>query len=325
MRLPPLQALRAFDAAARHLNFTRAAEELFVTQGAVSQQIRQLEEYLGFRLFFRLPRRLQLTDEGERLARATSEGFTRIAGEIESLLAVEEAGVVTVSVLQSFAVKWLIPRLGHFRAEHPDIDVRIHADDRLVDFRTEGIDLAVRFGRGHYPNLHTERLMRDEVFPVCSPDYLANSPTLHVPQDIAGHQLLHDATSDPSLPRAADWQFWLDGVGVTGIDLRRGLRFNSGDMVIQAALMGQGIGVARTSLAAQDLKAGLLVRPFPQKVVSSYAYYVTCPEENLNRPRVMAFIRWLKKEVEATLKDIEENQPGLSAGQKLVPGVISQD
>ncbi|WP_085588912.1 transcriptional regulator GcvA [Thalassospira sp. MCCC 1A01428] len=325
MRLPPLQALRAFDAAARHLNFTRAAEELFVTQGAVSQQIRQLEEYLGFRLFFRLPRRLQLTDEGERLARATSEGFTRIAGEIESLLAVEEAGVVTVSVLQSFAVKWLIPRLGHFRAEHPDIDVRIHADDRLVDFRTEGIDLAVRFGRGHYPNLHTERLMRDEVFPVCSPDYLANSPILHVPQDIAGHQLLHDATSDPSLPRAADWQFWLDGVGVTGIDLRRGLRFNSGDMVIQAALMGQGVGVARTSLAAQDLKAGLLVRPFPQKVVSSYAYYVTCPEENLNRPRVMAFIRWLKKEVEATLKDIEENQPGLSAGQKLVPGVISQD
>jgi LysR family glycine cleavage system transcriptional activator len=313
-----LQALRAFDAAARHLNFTRAAEELFVTQGAVSQQIRQLEEYLGFRLFFRLPRRLVLTDEGERLARATSEGFTRIAGEIESLLAVEEAGVVTVSVLQSFAVKWLIPRLGHFRTEHPEIDVRIHADDRLVDFRTEGIDLAVRFGRGHYPNLHTERLMRDEVFPVCSPDYLAANPPLRVPQDIAGHQLLHDATSDAGMPRASDWQFWLDGVGVDGIDLRRGLRFNSGDMVIQAALMGQGIGVARTSLAAQDLKAGLLVRPFSQKVVSSYAYYVTCPEENLNRPRVTAFIRWLKKEVAATLKDIEENQPGLSGTQKTV-------
>ncbi|OCK09514.1 LysR family glycine cleavage system transcriptional activator [Thalassospira sp. 11-3] len=312
MRLPPLQSLRAFDAAARHLNFTRAAEELFVTQGAISQQIRQLEEYLGFRLFFRLPRRLQLTEEGDRLARATFEGFSRIAGEIDSLRAVEEAGVVTVSVLQSFAVKWLVPRLGHFREAHPDIDVRIHADDRLVDFRNEGIDLAVRFGRGRYPNLYTELLMRDEVFPVCSPDYLASSPPLNRPADIAGHQLLHDATSHIEQPRAADWQFWLEGVGVKGIDLRRGLRFNSGDMVIQAALMGHGVGMARTSLAAQDLKAGLLVRPFPQTVASSYAYYLTCPEENLNRPRVQSFIRWLKDEVAATLKDIEENQPALT-------------
>ncbi|MFH1804087.1 MAG: transcriptional regulator GcvA [Pseudomonadota bacterium] len=312
MRLPPLQALRAFEAAARHLNFTRAAEELFVTQGAVSQQIRQLEEYLGFRLFYRLPRRLQLTDEGDRLARAANEGFSRIAGEIESLLAVEEAGVVTVSVLQSFAVKWLIPRLGHFRDQHPDIDVRIHADDRLVDFRAEGIDLAVRFGRGRYPNLYAELLMRDEVFPVCSPDYLASAPPLRTPEDILNHQLLHDATAQVELPRAADWNFWLEGVGVNNITLRRGLRFNSGDMVIQAALMGQGIGMARTSLAAQDLKAGLLVRPFPQKVASSYAYYIACPEENLNRPRVQAFVRWLKEEVTATLKDIEENQPTLA-------------
>lgn len=317
MRLPPLQALRAFEAAARHLNFTRAAEELFVTQGAVSQQIRQLEEYLGFRLFYRLPRHLKLTEEGDRLARAAHEAFARIASEVESLLAVEEAGVVTVSVLQSFAVKWLVPRLGHFRAEHPDIDVRIHADDRLVDFQREGIDLAVRFGRGIYPNLHTEQLMRDEIFPVCSPDYLAASPALNEPDDISGHQLLHDATSETQALPAADWKFWLDAVGAKNVDLRRGLQFNSGDMVIQAALMGQGIGVARTSLAAQDLKAGLLVRPFPQKVVSNYAYYLACPEENLNRPRVQTFIRWLKKEVAATLQDIEDNQPGLSISPKV--------
>lgn len=305
MRLPPLQSLRAFDAAARNLSFTRAAEELFVTQGAISQQVRQLEDYLGFKLFHRLPRQIHLTEEGVQLAHATSVGFSRIAHEIERLMRVEETGIVTVSVLQSFAVKWLVPRLGHFREAYPDIDVRIHADDRLVDLRTEGIDLAVRFGNGRYPNLTCELLMRDESFPVCSPAYLATHPPLREPGDIAGHQLLHDATAILDHPHAADWELWLAGVGVSGIDLRRGLRFNSGDMVIQAALMGQGIGMARTSLAALDLAAGNLVRPFPQSVASNGAYYLVYPEEHLRRPRVQAFVDWLKSEVNTTLSEID--------------------
>ncbi|MEQ8284807.1 transcriptional regulator GcvA [Thalassospira sp.] len=307
MRLPPLQSLRAFDAAARHLSFTRAAEELFVTQGAISQQVRQLEDYLGFKLFHRLPRQIHLTEEGVQLAHATSAGFSRISDEIERLMLVEETGVVTVSVLQSFAVKWLVPRLGHFREAYPDIDVRIHADDRMVDLRTEGIDLAVRFGNGKYPNLNCEMLMRDESFPVCSPAYLAAHPTLCEPSDIAGHQLLHDATAIIDHPHAADWEFWLDGVGASGVDVSRGLRFNSGDMVIQAALMGQGIGMARTSLAALDLKVGNLVRPFPQTVASNGAYYLVYPEEHLRRPRVQAFVNWLKNEVAATLREIDDD------------------
>ena len=307
MRLPPLQSLRAFDAAARHLSFTKAAEELFVTQGAISQQVRQLEEYLGFKLFHRLPRQIYLTEEGAQLVHATTAGFSRISDEIERLMLVEEAGVVTVSVLQSFAVKWLVPRLGYFREAYPDIDVRIHADDRMVDLRTEGIDLAVRFGSGKYPNLNCEMLMRDESFPVCSPAYLANSPALNMPRDIAGHQLLHDATAIMDHPHAADWEFWLDGVGVSGVDVSRGLRFNSGDMVIQAALMGQGLGMARTSLAALDLKAGNLVRPFPQTVASNGAYYLVYPEEHLRRPRVQAFVNWLKGEVAQTLREIDED------------------
>ena len=310
MRLPPLQSLRAFDAAARHLSFTRAAEELFVTQGAISQQVRQLEEYLGFRLFHRLPRQIHLTEEGARLSRATSAGFSKIADEIERLKAVEDAGVVTVSVLQSFAVKWLVPRLGHFREAYPDIDVRIHADDRLVDLHTESIDLAVRFGNGEYPNLHCELLMHDESFPVCSPAYLAAHPPLNTPADIAGHQLLHDATVVMDHPHAADWEFWLDAVDVTDVDVSRGLRFNSGDMVIQAALIGQGLGMARTSLAALDLKAGNLVRPFVQSVASNGAYYLVYPEDHLKRPRVLAFVSWLKNEVAATLKDIDEDGTG---------------
>ncbi|NIZ03366.1 transcriptional regulator GcvA [Thalassospira lucentensis] len=307
MRLPPLQSLRAFDAAARHLSFTRAAEELFVTQGAISQQVRQLEEYLGFRLFHRLPRQIHLTEEGARLSRATSAGFSKIADEIERLKAVEETGVVTVSVLQSFAVKWLVPRLGYFREAYPDIDVRIHADDRLVDLHTESIDLAVRFGSGKYPNLHCELLMHDESFPVCSPAYLDAHPELKTPSDIVGHQLLHDATLIMDHPHAADWEFWLKAVGEPDVDVSRGLRFNSGDMVIQAALIGQGLAMARTSLAALDLKAGNLVRPFPQSVASNGAYYLVYPEDHLKRPRVLAFVNWLKNEVAATLQEIDED------------------
>jgi len=314
MRLPPLQSVRAFDAAARHLSFTKAAEELFVTQGAVSQQVRQLEEYLGFKLFHRLPRQIHLTEEGAQLAQATTAGFSRIADEIERLTRVEETGVVTVSVLQSFAVKWLVPRLGHFRDAYPDIDVRIHADDRLVDLRTEGIDLAVRFGSGHYPGLVCEMLMRDESFPVCSPAYLAANPELKTPADVAGHQLLHDATTFMDHPHAADWEFWLNGVGAEGVDVSRGLRFNSGDMVIQAALMGQGIAMARTSLAALDLAAGNLVRPFAQSVASSGAYYLVYPEEHLRRPRVKAFVSWLKNEVAETLREIDPDEADAPVG-----------
>lgn len=296
MRLPPLPALRAFEAAARHLSFTRAAEELFVTQGAVSQQVKQLESYLGFKLFYRLPRKLVLTEEGVRLSRAAHEAFMRVAGEIESLLAVEEAGMLTVSVLQSFAVKWLIPRLGRFKEEHPEIDVRVHADDRLVDFHSDGVDLAVRFGRGGYANLAVDQLMDETVFPVCSPKLLDGPKPLGCPEDLRAHTLFHDATGRQFDLSGSDWRAWFAAAGVTDVSLKGGPAFNSGDMAIQAAIMGQGVALARASLAFDDLEAGLLVRPFPQTVRSRIQYYICCPEENLERPRVRAFVDWLHRE-----------------------------
>ena len=306
MRLPPLQALRSFEAASRHLSFTRAAEELCVTQGAVSQQVKQLEDYLGLKLFYRLPRKLEPTEQGVRLFRAANEAFTRISAEVEQLKSVEQAGVLTVSVLQSFAVKWLIPRLAKFRALHPDVDVRIHADDRLVDFRNDGIDVAVRFARKPSPGMHTELLFTDLIFPVCAP-MLLNDERYPItrPADLVHHVLLHDATArgfdllnnmSPTEAEAdnSDWTHWLSEHPVRGVDPNRGVSFNAGDMVVQAAITGQGVAMARLSMAFDDLKAGLLVRPFAETSASSFSYYTTLPEETMDRPRVKVFVDWLR-------------------------------
>ena len=288
--LPPLNALRAFEAAARHLSFTRAADELAVTQAAISHQIRGLEDRLGVVLFRRAPRKLSLTDAGRELLSPIREAFDGIEAAVARARRDDGAGPLTVSVVPSFASKWLVPRLGRFRLRYPDIDIRISAEARLTRF-DEGVDVAIRAGRGQWPGLVVERFLTEELFPVCSPLLLAGPVPLVQPVDLGRHNLLHDDFE-------TDWRMWLDAAGVEGVDWRRGTRFSESALVIQAAIEGQGVALARSALAAEDLKAGRLVRPFKIDLSSDYAYWIVCPPSHRDRAKVKALRDWLKSEAD---------------------------
>jgi LysR family transcriptional regulator, glycine cleavage system transcriptional activator len=292
-RLPPLSALRSFEAAARLLSFTKAAAELNVTQAAVSHQIKSLEEWLGLKLFRRAHRALYLTDAGQSYLPVVREAFAKLVEGTERLTSLDQAGPLTVSVLPSFAAKWLVPRLPRFRRVNPEIDVRIDAAVRLVDFAREQVDVAIRNGLGGWPGVHAEKLMSEDVVPVCSPALVNGTPPLHRPGDLARHVLLHD-------DGAITWQIWLQAAGVEGVDWRRGPLFNDSGMLVQAAVDGQGVALARTALAEADLKAGRLVMPFDFKLPSSFAYYIVYPPQHGSRPKVQAFRAWLISEVQET-------------------------
>ncbi|NNG04316.1 MAG: transcriptional regulator GcvA [Inquilinus sp.] len=285
-RLPTLNALRAFEAAGRHLSFTRAAEELHVTQAAVSHQIKSLEEQLGMRLFRRGPRGLLLTDVGQTYLPEVRDAFAKLTAATQRLRARDAHGAITVSVLPSFASRWLVPRLPRFRSANPEIDVRVAADDHLVDFDRDDVDVAIRYGRGDYPGLRTDRFMTEELFPVCSPALLNGDPPLERPEDLARHTLLHD---DMRL----DWRMWLMAAGVEGVDPHRGASFNSSTLVLQAAVDGQGVALGRSALAGDDLAAGRLVRPFAVSLPAEFAYYIVCPEHTADRPSIRTFRHWL--------------------------------
>ena len=311
-RLPPLNALRAFEAAARHLSFTRAADELSVTQAAVSHQVKALEEHLGVRLFRRLSRGLRLTEEGQTYWPQVRDALDAIAQATERLRASDAGGALTVSVAPSVAAMWLVPRLNRFRDRHPEIDVRIAASDALVDFGRDDVDMAVRYGRGRYPGLHTVRLMTEEVFPVCSPRLLEGPHPLRRPEDLRHHTLLHDdpvAAEDDVL---ADWRMWLLAAGVDDVDPEGGPRFSHSNLLLQAAIDGQGVALGRTPLVAAALEAGLLVRPFEVVLAANFAYYVVCPEVTAERPKIVAFREWLLDEAssERTGAVSEPSEPG---------------
>ena len=288
-RLPPLNALRAYEAAARHLSFTKAAQELNVTQAAISHQVKALEERLGVTLFRRMNRALLLTDEGQGYLPAVREAFDIIDKATARLLAHERTGALVVSCMPSFGAAWLVRRLGHFRAAHPDIDVRLDPSVPLVDFGREDVDIAIRYGSGDWPGLAVDRLMTEDVVPVCSPELLAGSHPLATPGDLRHHTLLHDEGQ-------ADWRNWLLAAGVEGVDPSRGITFTDSSMVVQAAVAGQGVALARSALAADDLVAGRLVRAFDISLPVEYAYYVVYPEAYLERPKVVAFRDWILAE-----------------------------
>lgn len=289
-RLPPLNALRAFEAAARQLSFTRAAAELNVTQTAISHQIRALEQRLGVRLFRRLPRGLLLTEEAQRYLPPIRDAFDQIALATERLAGAGAGATLTVSVLPSFAAKWLVPRLGRFRAAHPDLDLRISAASQLVDFARDDVDVGIRMGRGAYPGLRVERLFGETLVPVCSPLLqTAGAHPLRQPEDLRHHVLLHDDDY-------AGWELWLGLAGVTGIDARRGPLFTDSGMVVQAAAEGQGVALARRQLAAGDLAAGRLIQPFDVTIPHDLAYYLVCPEATASQPKIAAFRGWLLAE-----------------------------
>ncbi len=288
-RLPPLNALRAFEAAARHLSFTQAAGELNVTQAAISHQVKALEERLGVVLFRRLNRALLLTDAGQAYLPAVRAAFDQIAEATERLYAQEARGTLTVSVLPSFAAKWLVPRLGRFRDACPEIDVRVSPSLHLVDFSREDVDVALRYGRGDWPGMRIDRLMTEDIFPVCSPRLLDGPNPLRAPADLARHTLLHDEDH-------GSWRMWLAAAGVDGVDPTHGTVFTDSGMLVQAAVEGQGVALARSALAAADLAAGRLVKPFDVTLPASFAYYVVCPEASAERPKVRAFRDWVLAE-----------------------------
>lgn len=293
-RLPPLNALRAFEAAARHMNFSRAAEELSVTPGAVSQQIQNLEDYVGAALFKRTPKGLLLTDAAQTALPALREAFDRLGEAASMLTAAVDGRRVTVSAAPSFAAKWLVPRLGHFEAAHPEVDVWLSAGMELVDFANGEVDVAIRYGAGRYPGLEVIKLMTETVMPVASPELLAQRP-LNTPEDLAGHVLLHDGSpdADDSCP---DWAMWLTARGIKGVDGSRGPRFNQSSLVIEAAMNGRGVALAKRALAQADIDAGRLIAPLQISTAVDFAYYAVHPKAKGRLKQVQAFVKWLEAE-----------------------------
>ena len=288
-RLPPLNALRAFEAAARHLSFTQAAEELHVTQAAVSHQVKGLEDYLGIKLFRRFNRALLLTDEGQAYLPSLTKALDLIDHTTRRLVKKDPSGPLTVSVLPSFAARWLVPRLGRFQRAHPEVDLRIDPAAHMVDFDRGDVDIGIRYGRGDYPKLRADRLMEEDIFPVCNPALLKGEHPLEDPEDLSHHTLLHDDGH-------GDWRTWLLAASVERVDPTRGMVFSDSSMLIEAAKQGQGVALARSVLAADELEAGTLVRPFGEGVPSEYAYYIVCPEDTAEQPKIVAFREWLLSE-----------------------------
>ena len=308
-RLPPLNALRAFEAAARHESFTRAAAELFVTQGAVSHQVKALETELGVRLFNREHQRLVLTEAGKDYLAAVRDGFDRIALGTERLLQRQNAGVLTVSTSPDFAAKWLVHRLGHFAEAHREIDLRVSATLHHVDFAREEVDLAVRHGEGDWPGLDAVRLSTEQLFAVCSPKLLTGRKRLSRPADILKFPLIHMDTR-------ADWTRWLQAAGVDGSGAIHGPVLNRASMVIDAAINGQGVALARTTLAAFDLISGRLARPFAEALRLSKTYWIVCPKASAALPKIKTFREWLMQEAADDLRrlrklgSLKETTPG---------------
>lgn len=290
-RLPPLNALKAFEAAARNESFTRAAQELFVTQGAVSHQVKALEAELGVQLFRRERQRLALTEGGRAYLEVVRDAFDRLASGTERLLKRENAGVLTVTTSPNFAAKWLVHRLGGFAAAHPEIELRVSATLHHVDFARDDIDVAVRHGDGRWPGLHVTRLCAEELFPVCSPRLLRGRHSLRSPANLRHHVLLHVDDRD-------GWRRWLEAANVDGAALERGPLFNQASMAIDAAVDGQGVALARTALAAADLIAGRLVRPFALALSVPYAYWIACPKVAAEFPKISTFRDWLIREAQ---------------------------
>ena len=286
-RLPSLNGLRAFEAAARHQSFTRAADELSVTQTAISHQIKRLEEQLGQRLFIRRNRRLLLTEAAQELLPAVRTAFDGLNAAVEQLSRSDRSGSLTVSTVISFTTKWLVPRLAGFQAAYPEIDVRITASADLVDFNRDDVDMAIRYGHGDWPGLRVDRLISEDVFPVCSPALMQGPQPLQRPADLAHHTLLHVTSYQE------DWQVWLTAAGVDSVDYRHGLSFDLAFPALQAAIDGVGVALGRSTMVEADIAAGRLVVPFDVTLPLQAAYYVVSPEETADRPKIKAFRDWL--------------------------------
>ena len=298
-RIYPLNSLRAFEASARHLSFVKAADELFVTPAAISQQVKLLEEYLGLQLFRRLPRGLLLGEAGQILLSELREVFLRLDKAMERVLESDSRGALTISVAPMFAAKWLVPRLQKFDTLFPDIDVRISSSLGVVDFQRDNFDIAIRLGHGKYPGLRSIKLFDESISPMCSPRLLEGKNALHDPEDLRHHVLLHDDSLgfDTAAP---NWDKWLKAVGARQIDTSRGPHFSQPDHALQAAIDGAGVVLGWQYLAADDLAVGRLVKPFRLVLPLEAAFYLVFPEAYADRPKVVAFRDWLIEESKAS-------------------------
>jgi len=287
-RLPSLNGLRAFEAAARHLSFTQAASELNVTQTAISHQIRRLEEELGIRLFVRKNRALSLTPEAREYLPGIRAAFNDLRLATDRLLRKGDDNVLTISTLASLAAKWLLPRLSAFQEAHPDIDVRITTSTGLVEFRGGDVDAAIRYGRGHWPGLRAEWLMADEMFPVCSPTLLTGKRPLRCPEDLRDHVLLHNTNNGD------DWRLWLTAAGLpSDISKQPGITFDLILMTVQAAIDGMGVAMGRTTYVKDDIAKTRLVVPFKIALPADAGFYLVSPEGAPDSPKLRAFRQWL--------------------------------
>ncbi|SDJ04183.1 transcriptional regulator, LysR family [Ferrimonas sediminum] len=285
-RLPPLNAVKAFEAAARNLSFTRAAEELFVTQAAISHQIKALEEFLGLKLFRRRNRSLLLTEEGQSYFLDIKDLFTQLSDATERLLARSATGSLTVSLSPSFAIQWLVPRLARFSELHPEVDVRIKAVDMDEGSLSDDVDIAIYYGRGKWPGLRADKLRAESMVPVCSPKLLSGPKPLREMADLNQHTLLHDMSR-------RDWKAWMKQAGVELTNVNQGPIFSHSSLVLQAAIHGHGVALGYSVLARPEIEAGRLVCPFNQVLTSKNAYYLVCQEGQSDLGKISAFREWM--------------------------------
>lgn len=297
-----LNALRAFEASARHRSFAAAAAELHVTPAAVGQLVRTLEDSLGVTLFHRTASgrvRLVPTDAAERALPDIRAGFDRLTLGLDRLREESTSGMLTVAVSPAFAAKWLLPRIERFQAAWPDTDVRLDTNLKPVDFVALGVDIGVRYGTGRWPGLSAVKLMDEEVYPVCSPKLLHRRGRLQTPESLARETLIHDLSMDAATGFPT-WDMWLQKAGVTGVATMRGMKINNSAAVLQAAIDGHGIALARSVMAGDDLATGRLVRLFAGITFASpLAYYVVYRADGASLPKLAAFRDWLLDEAAA--------------------------
>ena len=291
-RLPPLTALRAFEAAARHMSFARAAEELFVTPAALSYQIKQLEEHLGVAVFRRLNRAVALTEAGRTLQPGVAQGFDALRQAVRAVARLADGAGLTITAGPAFTAKWLAPRFFRFAEAHPEIELRFVASLRIMDFDRDGIDAAIRFGNGQDEGLYSEILTDDWAMPVCTPGL---AERIAATGSVAGLQLLHDE-SVRFLDPVPDWAAWGRATGMEG-DWTHGARFSNADHAIDVALEGGGVALGRITLVERYLDSGRLVAPFATALRVGAQYRFVCPPGAETHPRVCVFLRWIREEI----------------------------
>ena len=294
-RLPPLTALRAFEAVARKLSFARAAEELHVTKAAVAQQVRALEQEIGAPLVERSGRGLALTEAGAAGAPGLEEGFAILARAARAMREAKGRRFLVINSSPSFAATWLVGRIGKFKTRQPEIDVLLDANPTEDTLDSSTTDAMIRWGPGDFPGLATTLLFKEDVFPVCSPDLVAGDKALRSPEDLARHTLLHLDWS-PAYPSWPAWSDWLKVAGARGVEARHGVWFNNMAMAIRAAVQGQGVALTSFAIAADELAAGRLVAPFSTSVSTPFGYYFLCRPEDADTPRIRALREFLVEE-----------------------------